>query len=262
MADIGSLLRETRIRNKIDITTVEQATKIRAKYLRALENEEWVVLPGPTYVKTFLRTYAQFLGLDPHLLVEEYSARFEEPEELELPAFARRERLPERAVRRVGPPSRAKGALIALAAVVGFLFVLGLLADEDGGDSPSRDEQAPRAAQTKQADRERGERAATGDERQARRRNVRLEVVAARTVWVCVVDAEGTERVNAATMEGGDREGPFRSRSFRVTVGNGGGDLRIDGRRRDTPDRAEPIGYLVRASGTTVLPADRRPTCG
>src|SRR5438309_828060 len=47
MADIGSTLRETRIRGKIDITTVEQATKIRAKYLRALENEEWVVLPGP-----------------------------------------------------------------------------------------------------------------------------------------------------------------------------------------------------------------------
>ena len=74
MADIGSLLRETRIRKKIDITTVEDATKIRAKYLRALENEEWVVLPGPTYVKTFLRTYAQFLGLDPRLLVEEYRA--------------------------------------------------------------------------------------------------------------------------------------------------------------------------------------------
>ena len=87
MADIGSLLRETRIRNKIDITTVEEATKIRAKYLRALENEEWILLPGPTYVKTFLRTYAQFLGLDPHLLVEEYSARFEEPEELEVAAF-------------------------------------------------------------------------------------------------------------------------------------------------------------------------------
>jgi cytoskeleton protein RodZ len=262
MADIGSLLRETRIRNKIDITTVEQATKIRAKYLRALENEEWVVLPGPTYVKTFLRTYAQFLGLDPHLLVEEYSARFEEPEELELPAFARRQRLPERAVGRVGPPSRAKAALIVLAGVVGFLFVLGLLTNDNGGDSSSRDQQASRQTQTKQADRDRSEPAGSGEKPSARRRNVRLEVVAARTVWVCVVDARGMERVNAATLEGGDREGPFRSKSFRVTVGNGGGDLRINGRRRDTPDRAEPIGYLVRASGTRVLPADQRPTCG
>ena len=111
MADIGSLLRETRIRNKIDITTVEEATKIRAKYLRALENEEWILLPGPTYVKTFLRTYAQFLGLDPHLLVEEYSARFEEPEELEVAAFTPKRRLPRAhaaawALRRAGSPSR------------------------------------------------------------------------------------------------------------------------------------------------------------
>ena len=59
-------------------------------------------------MKTFLRTYAQFLGLDPHLLVEEYSARFEEPEELEVAAFAPKRRLPERA-RRVGPP-HARGS--------------------------------------------------------------------------------------------------------------------------------------------------------
>ena len=39
-------------------------TKIRAKYLRALENEEWGLLPGPTFVKSFLRTYAEALGLD------------------------------------------------------------------------------------------------------------------------------------------------------------------------------------------------------
>src|SRR6476469_2022849 len=105
MADIGSTLRETRIRKKIDITTVEAATKIRAKYLRAIENEEWNVLPGPTYVKTFLRTYAQYLGLDAHLLVGEYAARFEEPEDLELPAFSREPRVRNQ-VRRVGPPSR------------------------------------------------------------------------------------------------------------------------------------------------------------
>ena len=49
-------------------------TKIRAKYLRALENEEFGMLPGPTFVKTFLRTYAEMLGLDPHVLVEEYRA--------------------------------------------------------------------------------------------------------------------------------------------------------------------------------------------
>jgi cytoskeleton protein RodZ len=45
MLDIGAQLRETRMRRRIDIGEVEAATKIRAKYLRALENEEWSLLP-------------------------------------------------------------------------------------------------------------------------------------------------------------------------------------------------------------------------
>ena len=253
MADIGSLLRETRIRNKIDITTVEDATKIRAKYLRALENEEWDLLPGPTYVKTFLRTYAQFLGLDPRLLVDEYSARFEEPEHLEVPAFTARRRIPDRA-RRFGPPSRGLGALLALVVFVAFLLVLGLTGGDDSGKKA--DTQA-----TQTTTRERTRPAATPPPPARKRRNVRLEVLAARNVWVCVVDAKGEPRVPGVTLAQGDREGPFRSKSFRVTVGNGGGDLRVNGRRRDTPERAEPIGYLVRASGTSVLSQAKRPTC-
>ena len=87
MPEIGDQLRETRMRNRIDITEVEAATKIRAKYLRALENEEWDLLPGPTFVKTFLRTYADYLGLDARNLVEEYRARFERPAAQELTPF-------------------------------------------------------------------------------------------------------------------------------------------------------------------------------
>src|ERR687890_613122 len=68
MPEIGETLREARMRRRIDMTEVETATKIRGKYLRALENEEWDLLPGPTFVKTFLRTYAEYLGLDSRLL--------------------------------------------------------------------------------------------------------------------------------------------------------------------------------------------------
>ncbi len=67
------------MRRRIDMADVEAATKIRAKYLRALESEEWELLPGPTFVKTFLRTYAEYLELDARLLVEEYKQRFERP---------------------------------------------------------------------------------------------------------------------------------------------------------------------------------------
>src|SRR5918998_6689065 len=90
MPEIGETLREARMRRRIDMTEVESATKIRGKYLRALENEEWELLPGPTFVKTFLRSYAEYLGLDSRQLVEEYKQRFERPTQVELTPFAPR----------------------------------------------------------------------------------------------------------------------------------------------------------------------------
>ena len=80
-ARIGATLREARMRARIDVSEIEAKTKIRAKYLRALENEEWGLLPGPTFVKSFLRTYAQALGLDGKALVEEYRLSHERPSE-------------------------------------------------------------------------------------------------------------------------------------------------------------------------------------
>src|SRR5947209_13478727 len=88
MADIGSTLREARMRARIDITEVEARTKIRAKYLRAIENEEWDLLPGPVYVKSFLRTYGDFLGLDSRLLIDDYKRRYERPADQELRPIA------------------------------------------------------------------------------------------------------------------------------------------------------------------------------
>src|SRR3954449_7822491 len=84
MPEIGATLREARMRARIDISEIEAETKIRAKYLRALENEEWDLLPGPTYVKSFLRTYATALDLDARLLLEEYKLRHERPSDHDL----------------------------------------------------------------------------------------------------------------------------------------------------------------------------------
>ena len=76
------------MRQGVDISEVETATKIRAKYLRALENDEFAMLPGGTYVKSFLRTYAEYLGLDAQLLVEEFRAHHEPRVEGELQTLA------------------------------------------------------------------------------------------------------------------------------------------------------------------------------
>jgi hypothetical protein len=74
--EIGNSLREARVRRGVELVQAEGATKIRTKYLRALEEERFELLPSETYVKGFLRTYADYLGLDGQLYVDEYNSRF------------------------------------------------------------------------------------------------------------------------------------------------------------------------------------------
>jgi cytoskeleton protein RodZ len=88
--EIGNSLREARLRQGFELPRVEADTKIRAKYLRALEDERFEVLPGDTYVKGFLRTYAEYLGLDGQLYVDEYNSRFAREEEYPAPSPAAR----------------------------------------------------------------------------------------------------------------------------------------------------------------------------
>src|SRR5829696_3103155 len=111
MPEIGSTLRETRMRQRIDITDMEVRTKIRAKYLRALENEEWDLLPGPTYVRSFLRTYADALGLDSKLLVEEYKLGHDPLETGELHPIRRPSGRERDRRRRAEPRGFPRGAL-------------------------------------------------------------------------------------------------------------------------------------------------------
>src|SRR5215218_5161923 len=138
MPEIGSTLREARMRARIDITEVEQATKIRAKYLRALENEEWSLLPGPTFIKSFLREYADCLGLDSRTLVEEYKLRYERPSEHELAPISpnlgrdRRGSGPGYPGGRVAPRWAIVG--VVLVALVAALWVVGSLGDDGGSD--------------------------------------------------------------------------------------------------------------------------------
>jgi hypothetical protein len=95
--EIGNSLREARLRQGLDFPEIEQGTKIRAKYLRALEDEQFEVLPAQTYVKGFLRSYAEYLGLDGQLYVDEYNSRFVVGEE-EAPSRPRRSAPPSRGV--------------------------------------------------------------------------------------------------------------------------------------------------------------------
>jgi cytoskeletal protein RodZ len=130
MDEIGSQLREARMRMRIDTGEVELRTKIRAKYLRAMENEEWDLLPGEVYVRSFLRTYADFLGLDSRALLDEFRRRYEKPSDHEPPPIAppgrdRRDR--DRRRQPGGPIGVPPWAivLVVLVIVAGVLYFVG-----------------------------------------------------------------------------------------------------------------------------------------
>jgi hypothetical protein len=131
--EIGNSLREARLRRDVEFAQAEQVTKIRGKYLRALEEERFELLPSETYVKGFLRTYADYLGLDGQLYVDEFNSRFVTGEASDL--------RPRRSVAR--PEPRARRAernvvLLALAAIalVTVVVISAWKSSGDGGTAP------------------------------------------------------------------------------------------------------------------------------
>jgi cytoskeleton protein RodZ len=77
--EIGSSLREARRRRGVELSDASAATLIRARYLEALESERFDLLPEGPYLRSFLREYAEFLGLDGDILVTELMLRFAPP---------------------------------------------------------------------------------------------------------------------------------------------------------------------------------------
>lgn len=91
MAGEGQLLRAAREEKKWSLTDTEEITKISVRYIQALEEEEYGILPGTTYVKGYLRTYARQLGLNPDEIIEMYkSTTIQEEPILESPQKLRR----------------------------------------------------------------------------------------------------------------------------------------------------------------------------
>jgi hypothetical protein len=131
--EIGNSLREARLRQGLDFPEIEQATKVRGKYLRALEEEQFEVLPAQTYVKGFLRSYADYLGLDGQLYVDEFNSRYvrgEIEDEEEQPFRPRGRDLSGRSGGLQG-----KAVMLTVAVIAGltvFVFAAAKRASDDG----------------------------------------------------------------------------------------------------------------------------------
>jgi cytoskeletal protein RodZ len=257
MPDIGASLREQRMRSRIDITEIEAQTKIRAKYLRALENEEWDLLPGPTYVKTFLRTYADALGLDGRMLVEEYKLRHERLSDVDLQPISprsARDRGRERPKRSRFP----RFGLVALVVVglVVALYALGRGADDSNSPSGSG---SPVGTSTSTTPTRTG---TTTTARSTPPKPATLRITATGAVVACVQAADGRKLVNGRTLQAGQSTSTLRSGRFRLVLSNGQARLRVNGRTRALPPSDRPVGYAISRSGKiTGLGPSQRPVC-
>jgi cytoskeleton protein RodZ len=262
MPDIGSTLREARMHARIDISEIESETKIRAKYLRALENEEWDLLPGPTYVKSFLRTYADALGLDGKLLIEEYKLRHERLSDVELQPIAppgqRDRRRPPRA-------SFGRGWLIAVVIVglVAALYFLGLNnGDDDNGGRAGTSTPRTSSTQTQSSSNKSGAAAGKSTKKKKSKPKVaKLTVIATGQVYVCLKAAGDRTLVNGVVLTGGARQGQYRSSRFRVRLGNAEVRLVVNGKSRSVPPVANGVGYEITPTKVHRLPESRWPEC-
>jgi cytoskeleton protein RodZ len=254
MTDIGQTLRDARMREHVDITEIEFRTKIRAKYLRALENEEWSLLPGPTCVRSFLRTYAEALGLDGRALVDELKRREGAPSELEALPPVRSRSGRARSSQRPRALPRWAVALILLVAVIAALAVIGLL---QGSSKPKRTPVATHHAHRKKAPKKHA--TTTPTKRASTPSRVSLRLLPSASVYVCLI-GDGVVRRNE-TLTPATREPTFHAARFTLTLGNSQVALVIGGRTQTLPASSTPLGYVItptavrRVSSTSTLAA-------
>lgn len=253
---VGATLREARKRREVDLSEVEAGTKIRIRYLRAIENEEWDALPGSAYTRGFIRAYASYLGLDGERLAEEYrhesgSPRVEKPERVEPAATGARGRRT--------PRLAGAGTAAVVAALIGALVAIGVLSggeSETGGSDrgASRPGAAPATGE--------GGESTGGGAAPAPAPGVTVQLSAEGEVWVCLLDVDGVPLVEGRILEAGAEEGPFRSEGFAVAFGNGEVSMLVDGEPAGIPVSSDPIGYEIDSEGELApLAEGERPTC-
>jgi cytoskeleton protein RodZ len=244
------------MRQQIDIADVEVATKIRAKYLRALENEEFALLPGNTFVKTFLRTYAEYLGLDPQLLLEEYRAGYEPRSDSELQPYsvaARRRPREGRQRRRApaGPPGPGTAIIVLVVAVLVVFAILGLTSGgSDKGSSGNSGKTATTHKQHKKRPRPKPV-----------ARTVTLKAVPSVATYMCVDRGPGTTVVYQGTTSSPQH---FHGKHLRINAGNDSVQMTVNHKPVHVPRSGLPIGYdfLLHSDGKVAvkpIPSGQRP---
>jgi len=254
MADIGSTLREARMRDRIDISEVEAQTKIRAKYLRAIENEEWDLLPGPIYAKSFLRTYGDYLGLDSRMLTDEFKRRYEDPTEHEVRpvgSIPARER-----ERRPRGPRMPSWAPVGIAVVV-IVVILGIV----GSASQSPPSASSTHKQTRHPAHHRVLPRATTTTAAPAPTTASLQLVPTGTVYACLVNGSGAKLINERTFTTGQTIPTETAPKLLLTLGNASVQMKVNGKAMAVAPSASAIRLLITPTGVSHIPLSQAPTC-
>ncbi len=253
MPEIGATLREARMRARIDVSEVEARTKIRAKYLRAIENEEWDLLPGQVYAKSFLRTYGDFLGLDSRSLLDEFKRRYEGPSDHENLPVTPLGRERERQRRRPPLPSWAPVGIVVVV-ILGLLFVVGALTQQGSSSGPShRPKRARHASQALTR--------TTTTTTAAAPASVTLQLTPTGTVYVCLVDGAGRKLINERTFSVGQTIPSKTAHKLLLTLGNASVTMKANGKPYSVTPSPIAIRLEVSPSGVTHIPFTVKPTC-
>lgn len=254
------MLREARTERGIELSEVERVTKIRTKFLLAMEEDRWEALPAPAYARGFLATYARFLGLDEQALVEEYRRTVGEAD--------RAQPIPHRVVkpgvlgrrRSIGRLAMVLAGLVA--AVVLGLVIVGSFGDaDDGGDAADEGGGTAGGSAAKVTTTGETPAAPSGEPSTQGTPLVSLGLRSTGAVWVCLLDDRGRALVNGETLRAEEVRGPFESPAFEVTFGNGSVEMTVDGEPAEVPPLAEPLGYRVTPRGVRRLDPSSQPTC-
>jgi cytoskeleton protein RodZ len=268
MAEIGATLREARMRAKIDINEVETRTKIRAKYLRAIENEEWGLLPGDVYVKSFLRTYADYLGLDSRQLIDDYKRRYERPTDHEMRQIAPLARERDRRERGPRPPGvprlprQPRGPLIPPwvligVVLVGIVVVLYFLGNNNGNKSPNTTQNTSRAQTTPTT----AKHTRHHHHPRVTANAVKLQLVPTGAVYVCLIDGHGKRLIPGEIFNIGQTIPTKTSSKLLLTLGNASVKMKVNGVSVQVPSTGKPVGFDLTPGSHTMLPAGKQPQC-
>jgi len=256
---VGQTLREARSERGVELSEVERATKIRVKFLEAMEGDRWEKLPAPVYARGFLDIYARYLGLDQRALLDEYSKAVEGdrheaiPESVIKPGTLRQSR-PARRAQSINLKAVGKVLAGVFVLVIAGLVIVGSIggSDDDGGDQGQR-------AKESRGESARPPTSPTTPTTPSGQVSVELRSTAA--VWVCLVDDSGDPLVDSETLSADESRGPFSADGFDVTFGNGSVEMTVNGEPTQIPEVAEPIGYRITASGVRRLDPSSQPTC-